>query len=50
MERALNPDRRKEAAVNDWLRQCVDEAFADPRPKVSARNDSNGSAGIAPSG
>lgn len=28
---------REEAAVNDWLRQRVDEAFADPRPNVSSR-------------
>jgi antitoxin ParD1/3/4 len=25
---------REEAAVNDWLRQKVEEAFADPRPNV----------------
>ena len=28
---------REEAAVNDWLRQRVDEAFADPGPNVPAR-------------
>jgi antitoxin ParD1/3/4 len=28
---------REEAAVNDWLRQRVDEALADPRPSVPAR-------------
>ncbi len=28
---------REEAAVNDWQRRRVDEAFADPRPNVSAR-------------
>jgi antitoxin ParD1/3/4 len=28
---------REEAAVNDWLRQRVDEAFADPRANVPAR-------------
>ncbi len=28
---------REEAAVDDWLRQRVDEAFADPRPNVPAR-------------
>jgi antitoxin ParD1/3/4 len=28
---------REEAAVDDWLRQRVDEAFADPRPSVPAR-------------
>lgn len=37
MDRARKPDKRKEAAVNDWLRQCVGEAFADPRPNVPAR-------------
>jgi len=30
--------KRKEAAVDDWLRQCVDEVFADPRPNVPARD------------
>jgi antitoxin ParD1/3/4 len=29
---------REEAAVNDWLRQRVDEAFADSRPNVPARD------------
>jgi len=28
---------REEAAVSDWLRQRIDEAFADPRPDVPAR-------------
>ncbi len=28
---------REEAAINAWLRQRVDEAFADPRPSVPAR-------------
>jgi antitoxin ParD1/3/4 len=28
---------REETAVNDWLRQRVDEAFADPRPNVPAQ-------------
>jgi antitoxin ParD1/3/4 len=28
---------REEAALNDWLRQRVDEAFADPRPNLPAR-------------
>ena len=28
---------REEAALNDWLRQRVDEAFADPRPNRPAR-------------
>ncbi len=27
---------REENAVNDWLRQKVEEAFADPRPNVPA--------------
>ena len=27
---------REEIAVNDWLRQKVEEAFADPRPNVPA--------------
>jgi antitoxin ParD1/3/4 len=27
---------REETAVNDWLRQKVEEAFADPRPNVPA--------------
>ncbi|MDB5977041.1 MAG: putative addiction module antidote proteinCopG/Arc/MetJ family [Nevskia sp.] len=27
---------REESAVNDWLRQRVDDAFADPRPNVPA--------------
>ena len=29
---------REEAALNDWLRQRVDEAFTDPRPNVPARD------------
>jgi antitoxin ParD1/3/4 len=29
---------REEVAVNDWLRQRVDEALADPRPNVPARD------------
>ena len=28
---------REEAAINDWLRQRVDEAMADPRPNIPAR-------------
>jgi len=27
---------REETALNDWLRQRVEEAFADPRPNVPA--------------
>jgi antitoxin ParD1/3/4 len=29
---------REESAVNDWLKQRVEEAFADPRPNVPARD------------
>lgn len=29
---------REEAAVNDWLRQRVDEALSDPRPNIPARD------------
>jgi antitoxin ParD1/3/4 len=29
---------REEAALDDWLRQRVDEAFTDPRPNVPARD------------
>lgn len=28
---------REEAALTEWLRQEVDEALADPRPPVSAK-------------
>jgi antitoxin ParD1/3/4 len=34
---AVRALEREEAAVTDWLRQRVDEAFADPRPNVPAR-------------
>jgi antitoxin ParD1/3/4 len=27
---------REEAALNEWLRQRVDEAFADPQPNLPA--------------
>ena len=37
MRAALRALDREEAAVDDWLRQRVDEAFADPRPNVPAR-------------
>ncbi len=37
MRAAVRALDREEAAVNDWLRQRVDEAFADPRPNVPAR-------------
>ncbi len=29
---------REEAALTDWLRRRVDEAFADPRPSQPARD------------
>jgi antitoxin ParD1/3/4 len=29
---------REDAAVDEWLRQRVDEAFADPRPNAPARD------------
>jgi len=29
---------REEAALDEWLRQRVNEAFADPRPNVPARD------------
>ncbi len=28
---------REDAALNDWIRHRVDEAFADPRPDIPAR-------------
>jgi len=34
---ALRALDREEAALDDWLRQRVDESFADPRPSVPAR-------------
>jgi len=34
---ALRALDREDEAVGDWLRQRVDEAFADPRPNVPAR-------------
>jgi antitoxin ParD1/3/4 len=37
MRAAVRALDREEAAVNDWLRQRIDEAFADPRPDVPAR-------------
>ena len=37
MRAAVRALDREEAAVNDWLRQRVDEAFADPRPNAPAR-------------
>jgi antitoxin ParD1/3/4 len=35
---ALRALDREEAAVSEWLRRRVDEAFADPRPNVPARD------------
>ena len=37
MRAALRALDREEAAVTDWLRRRVDEAFADPQPNVPAR-------------
>jgi antitoxin ParD1/3/4 len=37
MRAAVRALEREEVAVTDWLRQRVDEAFADPRPNVPAR-------------
>jgi antitoxin ParD1/3/4 len=34
---ALRALDREEAALDDWLRQRIDEALADPRPNVSVR-------------
>jgi antitoxin ParD1/3/4 len=34
---AVRALEREEAVLTDWLRQRVDEAFADPRPNVPAR-------------
>ena len=36
MRAALRALDREEAAVNEWLRQRVDESLADPRPNVPA--------------
>ena len=36
MRAAVRALDREEAAIDDWLRQRVDEAFADPRPDVPA--------------
>lgn len=37
MRAAVRALDREEAAIDEWLRQRVDEAFADPRPNVPAR-------------
>lgn len=34
---ALRALEREEAAVSDWLRKRVEEAFADDRPNIPAR-------------
>jgi antitoxin ParD1/3/4 len=36
MRAAVRALGREEVAITDWLRQRVDEAFADPRPNVPA--------------
>jgi len=36
MRAAVRALDREEAAIDDWLRQRVDESFADPRPNVPA--------------
>jgi antitoxin ParD1/3/4 len=36
MRAALRALDREDAAVNDWLRQRVDESLADPRPSIPA--------------
>ena len=38
MRAAVRALEREEAALEEWLRQRVDEAFADPRRNVPARN------------
>jgi antitoxin ParD1/3/4 len=38
MRAAVRALDREEAALNEWLRQRVDEAFADPRPNQPARD------------
>src|SRR5260370_8390060 len=38
MRAAVRALEREEAAVNEWLRQRVDDAFADPRPNVPPRD------------
>jgi len=36
MRAAVRALDREEAALDEWLRQRVDEAFADPRPDIPA--------------
>jgi antitoxin ParD1/3/4 len=38
MRAAMRVLDREEAALDDWLRQRVDEALADPRPTAPARD------------
>jgi antitoxin ParD1/3/4 len=37
MRAAIRALDREESAIDEWLRQRVDEAFADPRPNLPAR-------------
>jgi len=37
MRAAVRALDREEAALDDWLRQRVNEALADPRPSIPAR-------------
>src|SRR5436190_7982000 len=38
MRAAVRALDREDAALSAWLRRRVDEAFADPRPSISARD------------
>jgi antitoxin ParD1/3/4 len=38
MRAAVRALDREEAALSAWLRRRVDEAFADPRPSIPARD------------
>ena len=38
MRAAVRALDREETALDEWMRQRVDEAFADPRPDVPARD------------
>ena len=38
MRAAVRALEREEAALTQWLRERVDEAFADPRPNVPVRD------------
>jgi antitoxin ParD1/3/4 len=37
MRAAIRALDREDSALNEWLRRRVDEAFADPRPNLPAR-------------